>query len=200
MRWFFAILAALAFAAPEPAQAQVQGVMLDAPVELPEVHFEDELGNSFASKDLSDQWTLIMFGFLSCPDVCPFTLGNLEAAVAETGMRVRPDNLPRVWFVSVDPDRDSDVISEYAKFFHPDFKSMTGAREDIDALIESTDSFYRLMPADSTGFYDVQHSSSVSVVAPDGTLRAKLQPPFDPGMTAEFLARLQITYRKELTQ
>ncbi len=198
MRWFAWVLVALALASP--AQGQVQGVMLDAPIELPEIVFEDELGNRFASEDLKDKWTLIMFGFLSCPDVCPFTLGNLEAAVAETGMRVRPDNLPRVWFVSVDPDRDGDVISEYAKFFHPDFNSMTGSRAQIDALIETTDSFYRLMPPDSTGFYDVQHSSAVSVIAPDGTLRAKLQPPFDPGMTAEFLARLQITYRKELTQ
>ena len=33
-----------------------------------------------------------------------------------------------------------------------------------------------------------------------GTLRAKLQPPFDPGATAEFLARLQIAYRRSLNQ
>ena len=64
----------------------------------------------------------------------------------------------------------------------------------------ATDSFYRLMEPDHTGYYEVQHSSSVSVIAPDGTLRAKLQPPFDPGLTAEFLARLQVAYRRELTQ
>ena len=182
------------------ATAQVQGVELDAPVSLPNFEFSDEMGAVFEPEQLEGKWTIIMFGFLTCPDVCPFTLGNLEAAISETGMRVSPKNLPQVIFVSVDPDRDAEYISEYAQFFHPDFRSYTGEREHIDSLIEATDSFYRLMPPDRDGYYDVQHSSAVSVIAPDGTLRAKLQPPFDPGLTAEFLARLQIKYRRELTQ
>jgi protein SCO1/2 len=183
-----------------PASAQVQGVMLDAPVDIPAFAFTNELGEDFTNDDLNGNWTVVMFGFLSCPDVCPFTLGNLEAAISETGMRVRPDNVPKVAFISVDPDRDAEFVSEYAKFFHPDFESFTGERDQIDTLIEATDSFYRLMKPDHTGYYEVQHSSSVSVIAPDGTLRAKLQPPFDPGATAEFLARLQIQYRRELSQ
>lgn len=198
MRQALSVLAMICL--PAMAQAQVQGVMLDAPVDLPAFTFSDENNVQYANSDLTDKWTIIMIGFLTCPDVCPFTLGNLEAAVAETGLRVRPDSVPNVWFVSVDPDRDGDYISEYGPFFHPDFRSMTGERDQIDSLVEATDSFYRLMPPDSTGYYDVQHSSAVSVIAPDGTLRAKLQPPFDPGLTAEFLARLQITYRRELSQ
>lgn len=183
-----------------PATAQVQGVELDEPVALPAFTYSNDLDETFADQDLTGAWTIIMFGFLSCPDVCPFTLGNLEAAISETGMRVRPDNVPKVVFISVDPDRDAETVSDYAKFFHPEFKSFTGTRDQIDAMVEATDSFYRLMPPDSTGYYEVQHSSAVSVIAPDGTLRAKLQPPFDPGLTAEFLARLQISYRRELLQ
>jgi protein SCO1/2 len=185
---------------PFAAQAQVQGVMLETPVAMPELKFHDENETEYTSDDLKGGWTIVMIGFLTCPDVCPFTLGNLEAAIAETGMRVRPDNVPKVWFLSVDPDRDSEYVSEYGPFFHPDFRSMTGTRDQIDAFIEASDGFYRLMPPDAAGFYEVQHSSAVSVIAPDGTLRAKLQPPFDPGLTAEFLARQQISYRKELSQ
>lgn len=194
------IAAALFALVATPVIAQVQGVMLDEPVKMPSFEFTNELGEDFTQADLKNNWTIVMFGFLSCPDVCPFTLGNLEAAVAETGMRVRPDNVPKVTFISVDPDRDAEVISEYAKFFHPEFESFTGDREQINTLVEATDSFYRILDPDHTGYYEVQHSSSVSVIAPDGTLRAKLQPPFDPGMTAEFLARLQIKYRRELSQ
>lgn len=194
-------LAAFVFALfAAPAFAQVQGVELDEPVELPAFEFTNELGEDFTDADLLGNWTIVMFGFLSCPDVCPFTLGNLEAAISETGMRVRPDNVPNVAFVSVDPERDAKYVSEYAKFFHPEFESFTGSRDQIDTLIEATDSFYRILEPDHTGYYEVQHSSSVSVIAPDGTLRAKLQPPFDPGATAEFLARLQIQYRRELSQ
>ncbi|WP_305971016.1 MULTISPECIES: SCO family protein [unclassified Mameliella] len=183
-----------------PLMAQVQGVELDEPVALPAFHLDNDMGETLDKVALTGRWTLVMFGFLSCPDVCPFTLGNLEAAVAETSMRVRPDNVPQVVFVSVDPARDAGTVSDYARYFHPDFRGFTGTRDQIDTLIEATDSFYRLMKPDASGYYEVQHSSAVSVIAPDGTLRAKLQPPFDPGATAEFLARLQIAYRRSLNQ
>lgn len=177
--------------------AQVQGVELDAPMPIPAFELSNSEGETLTQADLPGNWTILMFGYNSCPDVCPFTLGNLEHAISETAMRVRPDNVPKVVFISVDPDRDQDTVGEYAKYFHPDFLGVTGSREQIDQLVETTDSFYRLMEPDASGFYEVQHSSAVSVIGPDGALRAKLQPPFDAGMTAEFLARLQIKYRRE---
>lgn len=192
-----ALAVSLALFAAASASAQVQGVMLDEPQPIPDFVLSDQNGATFSDEDLQGQWTLVMFGFNSCPDVCPFTLGNLEHALAETSLRVRPDNVPRVVFVSVDPARDAETVGDYARFFHPDFRGVTGARDQIDTLVEATDGFYRLMPPDGSGYYEVQHTASVSVIAPDGTLRAKLQPPFEPGPTAEFLARLQIVYRRE---
>lgn len=180
--------------------AQVQGVELDEPSQIPEFSLLDQHGSTFSNTDLVGSWTLLMFGFNSCPDVCPFTLQNLEAAISESALRLRPDNVPKVVFISVDPARDRNTVTEYAEFFHPEFRGVTGERKDIDQLVEATDSFYRLMPPDSTGFYDVQHSSAVSVVDPKGMIRAKLQPPFNAGMTAEFLARLQIKMRKETNE
>ena len=180
--------------------AQVQGVRLDEPVPIPEFELSDQLDVKFSKENILGNWTIIMFGFNSCPDVCPFTLGNLEDAVAETSMRVRPDNVPKVVFVSVDPERDREYVTDYATFFHPEFRGVTGERAQIDKLIEATDSFYRLLKPDSTGYYEVQHCSAVTVIDPEGMLRAKLQPPFNAGLTAEFLARLQIDYRKEKSQ
>lgn len=194
----FAGLATL-FLSATASLAQVQGVELDEPVEMPAFTFTNADGQSFTDDTLNGQWTIVMFGFNSCPDVCPYTLGNLEQAIAETALRVRPDNVPKVVFVSVDPARDAEGVGEYAAYFHPEFIGVTADRETIDTLVEATDSFYRILQPDHTGFYDVQHSSAVSVIGPDGALRAKLQPPFDPGLTAEFLARLQIKYRREAT-
>lgn len=191
------VAAALLFSASVGAGAQVQGVELDKPEPMPAFELTDQAGQPFTQNDLQDNWTIVMFGFNSCPDVCPFTLGNLEHAISETAMRVRPDNVPKVVFVSVDPDRDAETVTDYALYFHPEFRGVTGARDQIDTLIEATDSFYRLLPPDRSGYYEVQHSSAVSVIDPEGNLRAKLQPPFDAGMTAEFLARLQLKYRKE---
>ncbi len=192
------IVLLLLLLSPGLVTAQVQGVTLDKPRVIPEFTLVGKHGAIFTDRNLLDRWTLVMFGFNSCPDVCPFTLRNLEVAVTETSVRVRPDNVPQVYFVSVDPSRDQKTVADYASFFHPDFRGVTGAREQIDKLIDATDSFYRFMPVDINGFYDVQHSAFVAVIGPDGNMHAKLEPPFHPGKTAEFLARLQIKYRREL--
>ena len=55
----------------------------------------------------------MLAGFTHCPDVCPFTLANLEQVVAELGLRVRPDRLPTVIFLGVDPDRDRANLKDY---------------------------------------------------------------------------------------
>jgi protein SCO1/2 len=188
--------ALLALAPLDAALAQANGVILDAPEAMPFFALETHRGGAFTQEDLKGGWTLVMLGFTQCPDVCPFTLANLEAVIAETTMRVRPDNVPRVVFLSVDPVRDRDVLREYVTHFHPDFLGVIGPVEQIDRLVEATDSVYRHVPRGG-GDYEVQHSSAISVFAPDGTLRAKLQPPMDPGATARFLARLQADYRRE---
>jgi protein SCO1/2 len=178
--------------------AQVQGTELDEPTPIPEFVLSDNSGNFYTQENLLDKWTLLMFGFTSCPDVCPFTLQNLEDAVAETSLRVSPANVPEMVFVSVDPDRDRETVKQYAAYFHPNFKGLTGEIADIDRLVEATGSFYRHMQPDIlTGFYDVQHSAFVSVIGPDAQMHAKLDPPFHTGKTAEFLARLQIKYRRQ---
>ena len=96
---------------------------------------------------------------------------------------------------SVDPERDKEGLSDYARHFHPDFLGVTGDRAEIDKVVEATDGFYRFVGEGDA--YDVQHTSAVSVIGPDGKLYAKLQPPLNAGPIAEFLTRLQIEYRRE---
>lgn len=177
------------------APAVANGIKLDEPAPIPDFSLTDHRGQGFTAATLKDEWTLVMLGFTHCPDVCPFTLSNLEHVVAEVSLRVRPDSVPKVIFLSVDPDRDKAGLADYAQYFHPDFIGVTGERAEIDKVVEATDSFYRFVGKGED--YEVQHSASISVIGPDGKLYAKLQPPLDAGPIAEFLARLQIEYRRE---
>lgn len=178
-----------------PSQSVADGIVLDDPVALPAFTLEDHAGAPFSKESLQGRWSLVMIGFTFCPDVCPFTLANLEAVRNELALRIRPDNVPQVVFLSVDPDRDRAVLKDYVGHFHPSFLGATGAREEIDSYVEATDSFYRFV--DEGESYTVHHSSAIAVIDPDGALRARLQPPLNPGPIAEFLARLQIAYRRE---
>lgn len=163
---------------------------------FPEFALQTHSGDSFTQADLLDRWTLVLVGFTSCPDVCPYTLGNLEHVIAETASKVRPDNLPQVVFLAVDPSRDYLSLGAYVKHFHPDFKGVTGDKEDLDAFIEGLDAFYELEEPDTYGNYNVRHSADIRVVDPSGKLHATMQTPMNALKTSDFLLQLQIEYRR----
>ncbi len=166
------------------------------PPEIQGFVLETADGQVFTEQDLIDQWTLVLIGFTSCPDVCPYTLGNLEHVLAETASKVSPNNLPEVVFLAVDPDRDAASRAGYVGHFHPDFKGVTGERGDIDAFVESMDAFYELESADAQGFYNVRHSADVRVIDPQGRLHATLETPMNAVEVSDFLLRLQVDYRR----
>jgi protein SCO1/2 len=109
---------------------------------------------------------------------------------------VRPDKLPQVVFVGVDPQRDAPVMADYVAHFDPNFIGVTGSHEELAKLVKGIDGFYRIGKPKKDGDYEVQHSASVIVTGPDGRVHAKLSPPLDPGGVAEYLARKQIAYAR----
>jgi protein SCO1/2 len=170
--------------------ARIEGVILDRPLPVPAFTLSDHDGKPFTADSLAGGWSLILPGFTHCPDVCPFTLANLEQVVAELGLRVAPDRLPQVIFLAVDPERDRPILKDYVRQFHPDFIGVTGAIDQIDRLLQGIDAIARRSKSDAHGAYQVTHSAAVAVVDPQGGFLAKLSPPFDPAPTAQFLADL----------
>ncbi|MCX2720954.1 SCO family protein [Roseibium salinum] len=173
------------------ARAQaVNGVILDEPVPVEEFSLAAHDTRPFTQENLKGRWTLLFLGFTHCPDVCPFTLANLEAVRTELSQLVSPERLPEVVFLAVDPDRDAALLEDYVRHFGISFTGITGERGDIDKLVESIDGFYRLErsgPEDDA--YDVTHSAAVTVINPDGLVTAKISPPFHPFNTANYLFR-----------
>ncbi|WP_415716748.1 SCO family protein [Roseibium sp.] len=183
----FVALFALSFGAK--AQS-VNGVILDEAVPVTNFTLSAQDGSPFTSETLKEQSTLLFLGFTHCPDVCPFTLANLEAVRTELSQLVSPEKLPEVVFLAVDPDRDTAVLEDYVKHFGISFTGITGERPEIDKLVESIDGFYRLEKSSADDeAYDVTHSAAVTVINPAGEITAKISPPFHPFNTANYLAR-----------
>ncbi|WP_417672023.1 SCO family protein [Roseibium sp.] len=185
----YAGLLLLLWITPLVAQ-EVKGVILDEPAEIATFDLQDQAGGSFSSESLKGHWTMMFLGFTHCPDVCPFTLANLEAVRTELSQLVSPEKLPEVVFLAVDPDRDRDILEEYVKHFGISFTGVTGERAEIDKLVESLDGYYRLeKTSDADNAYDVVHSAAVAVINPEGQITAKISPPFHPFNTANYLFR-----------
>jgi protein SCO1 len=172
------------------AAAGVNGVVLDRPAPVDAFALEDHDGKPFTTDSLKGRWTLILAGFTQCPDVCPFTLANLEQVVAELGLRLRPDRLPAVVFLAVDPDRDRTNLKDYVVAFHPEFIGVTGKIDQIERALKGIDAVAIRGKPDARGNYQVSHSAAVAVIDPQGRLAGKISPPFDPAPTAQFLSDL----------
>ncbi len=181
------------------AQAEIRAVELDKPEALPAFNLKDHTGKPFTAESLHGRWTLSVLGFTHCPDVCPFVLSNLAAVLTEMATWVRPDNLPNLVFVAVDPARDADLLGDYVKHFDPRILGVTGEHAELAKFVEGIDGFYRLMKPEAEGVYDIQHSASIIVTAPDGRVHVKLSPPLAPKEVAQYLARKQIVFRRSQT-
>lgn len=182
------------FALLSPALAEVRGVVLDTPSPIAPFALEAHDGAPFTQDDLAGHWSLVFLGYTHCPDVCPFTLANLAAVRSEMSQLMRPESVPQIVFLAVDPARDRPLLGAYVEHFDIAFTGVTGAREGIDGFTTSLDGFYRLekKSADDDA-YAVTHSAAVSLINPAGEIVAKLSPPFAPFETANYINRVMRT-------
>lgn len=147
------------------------------PIEPFELHDAD--GNPFTEADFAGGWNLVFFGFTNCPDVCPDTLGRLATAL-ERLEQMRVERLPRVLFVSVDPQRDDgQAMRDYVEWFDEDFRAITGDDDALMKLTRQLGALYIRQAPDDTGFYSVDHSGMVVIVDPQGRMVGRFPQPLD---------------------
>ncbi|HIE54238.1 MAG TPA: SCO family protein [Chromatiaceae bacterium] len=120
--------------------------------------------------DFRGNLVLIYFGYTSCPDICPTSLGALSAALK----KLSPEEMAHVQplFISVDPERDtSDKLVAYARYFHPKMVGLTGSLEQLEEIADRYGAYFRKAEVEnSTLGYAVDHSSVIYVVNPKGVL------------------------------
>ena len=122
-------------------------------------------------KDYRGKVAVLYFGYTSCPDVCPTSLGMLSLALRKMSPR-ELDNL-QVFFISVDPERDSlQRLRDYANAFNPKIMGITGSAQEIADVADRYKVLYKKveMPDSALG-YSVDHSSIYYVVGRDGVLQ-----------------------------
>ena len=119
---------------------------------------------------LSGDLVLVYFGYTNCPDVCPTTLSSAATAISE----LDSDRQERVQLlmVTVDPRRDDlGELQEYVEFFHPDFRGVSGAVDDISRAASLYGIFYELGEGSIEEGYVVDHTATLMAIGTDGTLR-----------------------------
>ena len=174
---------------------------------LPEFSMTYGDGTAMNLSSLRGQKHLLFFGFTHCPDVCPTELAKL----ATTYKILRADgvqSLPKMTFISVDPQRDKpQMLKDYVRFFDEDFVAAVGDIENTATLAKELGLYYEWIakvngktvklntlqpiPELFRDNYVVNHAATVYLINDNASLQAFfLQPQFDPEDLASDIAQL----------
>jgi protein SCO1/2 len=159
-----------------------RGTTLAHAIPRPSFTLTDTHGQPFDFRAKTDDTvTLLFFGYLNCPDVCPVHMTNIASV-----MRNMPYDVAekvRVVFITTDPARDTpEKLGAWLANFDSSFIGLRGTAEQVKAIEKSVE----VAPAalgtpDSTGGYEVGHAAQVlaftrddsaHVVYPFGTRQA----------------------------
>lgn len=154
---------------------------------MPELFGRDEHGAEFKLTNLRGKLVLLFFGYASCPDVCPWTLSLLKAALDQ----VENAKDVRVVFVTVDPERDSEeIMNKYVnEFGFPDQfigvrpTSLEAVTKDFRLMVERV----ALTGTVAGGYYAINHTSTILLIDRRGNLATRFWPGADPKSIASAL-------------
>jgi protein SCO1/2 len=169
--------------APAAPRLQAPGFLLPEPLRLQEFTLVDQQGRRFSRASLQKQWTLLMFGYTHCPDVCPATLTQLRATVQKLA-DADPALKLAVVFVTLDPERDPPAqLKKYLGSVDEGFVGLGGSPADVAAFAGQLRVRYE-KGAEAVGSYLIDHTSSVALINPDGDLQALFSAPLRPSSVA----------------
>lgn len=135
----------------------------------------------FTNQDLLGQWTIVVFGYTYCPDVCPTTLARLKGVYGQL-KAIAP---MQVVFVSADPLRDDIArLTQYINYFEPEFIAVTANHDKLFPFAQSLLLPYGIIAIKPNDDYAVSHSASIALINPQGKLVGQFKPRHQLGAIA----------------
>lgn len=142
------------------------------PRNLNSFELTDHNGQLFTQAQLKDKWSLIFFGYTSCPDVCPTTLQNLGFMYEDLQAVT---NNSQVILVSVDPQRDTqEKLNQYIAYFNREFIALRAGHEVLFPFARNMGLMYAI--GGEGDEYMVDHSASIVLINPEGKITALFKP------------------------
>ncbi len=155
---------------------------------LPKFVLKDHHGKQFTNESLNGHWSFIFFGYTQCPDICPITLAILNQ-VEQLLKKDSHAELPKVIFISVDPDRDTpQALAEYVPYFNADFIGVSGDLESLQVLTKALGIVFGKESDGGSDEYEVFHSARIMLLDPEARLKALFSSPHNANnIAADYL-------------
>lgn len=173
-----------------PQELAANGALVfDKPRIIPPFELVDQNGKPFTLDRLQGKWTIVFFGFTSCPDICPATLATLSQWYKKLDSDIQAQT--QVVMVTVDPARDTpEKLAAYMSHFDPAFVGVTGEFLPIKTLTDQLNVAFNKVTLESD--YTVDHSAHLVLINPYGHYHGIFKPHFQ-------LGQLKSTYQSIVT-
>jgi protein SCO1/2 len=173
-----------------PQELALNGaVVFDKPRIIPPFELVDQKGAPFTLERWQGKWSLVFFGFTTCPDICPTTLATLSQWYKTLDKDIQAET--QVIMVTVDPARDtSEKLAAYMQHFDKDFIGVTGEFLAIKTLTDQLNVAFNKVTLETD--YTVDHSAHLVLLNPYGHYHGIFKPPFQ-------LGQLKTTYQSIVT-
>ncbi len=165
-------------------QASVGKALVGGPFSL-----VDHTGKRVTEQDFRGRYSLVLFGFTYCPDVCPSGLQVMAAALDKLG--AKGDRITPV-FISVDPERDTPAqLAQYVASFHRRLVGLTGTQAEVDAVAKAYRVYFKKVRDEkSSANYTIDHTALIYLMDQNGSYVAHFTPTTGLDAMAERLAKL----------
>lgn len=140
--------------------------MLGKNFEKPDLQLTDTAGRPYdLRQQTSGRSTLLFFGYTSCPDVCPTTMGDIGVAMKKLSAEERQK--VNVVFVSTDPQRDTpQVLRSWLDSMGTDFIGLTGDLAKVKTAAKSLGILIEDPVVNSDGTVTSTHGAQVLAFLP----------------------------------
>jgi len=118
------------------------------------------------SRDLLGKQFFLVFGFTTCPDICPLTLQNMKQVAASLNKTEKESF--RFLFVSIDPELDNlDRLKALKSRYGSHYIGATDSEEALKKLTSQFGAFFRIFKT-KTGKRVVSHTDSIFHINKEG--------------------------------
>lgn len=145
-----------------------------APIELSTLD-----GQQTSLAGITDQWQLVNFGYMFCPDICPINLRLMSALKKEWDENAVGDEFA-ITHITFDPERDTpDRLKPYLDYINPAYIGLSGELENIRKVAQQLNTIFVHEKPDEYGNYFIAHSDSIALLNPAGQYVGLFKGPYD---------------------
>jgi len=137
----------------------------------PDFNLPGSTGKALGLSDYRGKVIALVFGFTSCPHICPTTMMDLASVKKKLGADGKDF---QVVLVTVDPENDTaEQLKTYLLHFDSSFVGVTGTAAQLDAVQkEYGAAAIQVKPKEGGHTHTISHSSFVYLIDRAGKLRA----------------------------